>query len=112
MRIVIPSWHNHVSPVLDVAELLLLVEYESGKICSIKEIRLGACSPKTLAYALKKVGVDIVICGVLGKPYEFALLGANISIVSGICGAVDEVLAAHMENRLSDKNYLMPGARL
>ncbi len=109
MRVAIPTWQESVSPVLDVARNLLLVDIDAG---AEQERRLESLSETgVLARAgrLKAMFVNVLICGAVSWPLERALVSAGIEVIPHVCGNVDDVLHAYLTGRLWDRAFLMPG---
>lgn len=109
MRICIPRLEGRVSPVLDVAKTLLVIDSDSGA-----EIRrFEACSsevePLSKARRIIDLAPQLVICGAVSHELEAALRSAGIELSPNICGAVEEVIAAFFSGELVDARFLMPG---
>jgi len=109
MKVAIPHWQGRVSPVFDVAARLLLIEMADGCECGRGELPLMATNPTHRAGELSRSGTDVLICGAISWPLEMAVSSAGIQIVAHVCGQVEEVLRAFLEDRLSDPAFLMPG---
>ena len=109
MRVAIPTWSGRVSPVFDVAKLLLLVdldgEAEAGRQeTAIEETDLGA-----RARRVAKLGVDVLICGAISAPLEAMLVSSGVQVIPHTCGPAEEVLQAFARGRMPDEAFLMPG---
>ncbi len=109
MKIAIPQWQGRVSPVLDAAASLLVVEAAEGQPISRREVHLAAVDPIQRAREIGREGADVLICGALSWPLEAALSSTGIRVVPHICGNVDAVLAAFLDGSLGHKAYVMPG---
>jgi predicted Fe-Mo cluster-binding NifX family protein len=111
MRIAIPLWQGRVSPVFDVASRVLLVDVSDNQEQHRQEEFLTTQNPFERAHLLPKLGVDLLICGMISQTQQTALASAGIQIIPCICGAMDEVIAAFLEGRLEKGGLLMPGCR-
>ncbi len=109
MRIAIPQWQGRVSPVLDAAANLLVVEVTDGQPASRREFHLAAPDPIERAQEIGREGADVLICGALSWPLEAALSSAGIRVVSHVCGSVDAVLEAFLDGSLGRSTFVMPG---
>jgi predicted Fe-Mo cluster-binding NifX family protein len=109
MKVAIPQWQDRVSPVFDSATRLVVVEIVRGRAQDRSEWPLIACDPTRRAAELLQSGANVLICGAISWPMEIAVRSAGIQIVAQICGQVEEVLNAFLEDRLSDSAFLMPG---
>lgn len=111
MRIAIPYWQGRVSPVLDVAGVLLLVDVrpagETGR--RMEDMRDESVFKR--AARIHELGVNTLICGAISRRLDLALASAGIEVIPEICGDVDQVLAAFFAGQLEHGGYLMPGCR-
>lgn len=109
MRIGIATHEGRVSPVLDVAQRLLVLEVDGGAGPARHEVALVG---KTLAgrvHDIQAAAVDVLICGAVSCPLEAALAAAGVQVVPQVCGDVDDVLDAYLAGRLTSSAFLMPG---
>ena len=109
MRLAIPVYDGRVSPVLDVARRLLLVDADGTRELARRDAVLTGTSLLSRVSGVRELGVQVLICGAVSWPLEAALAAAGIHLVPRVCGPVDEVLAAFLAGRLSGAAYLMPG---
>jgi len=109
MKVAIAHWQGRVSPVFDVATRLLLVEVAGGRECGRGEVSLATRDLVQRAGELSRSGTDVLICGAISWPLEIAVSSLGIQIVPNVCGQVEEVLRAFLEDELSDPAFLMPG---
>ncbi|MBN2031888.1 MAG: NifB/NifX family molybdenum-iron cluster-binding protein [Deltaproteobacteria bacterium] len=109
MKLAIPVWENKVSPVLDTASRLLVVEVKEDGDLSRFEIFLDERDLSRRCLRIKGIGVDTLICGAVTRHFSDMLKASGIDIIPGISGQPDEVLSACFEGRLAHDKYLMPG---
>jgi len=109
MKIAVPEWQGRISPVLDVASKIVLVEIEDHRELQRQEDSSIPTNPWARAEALHQRGVEVLICGAVSWPLESALQSAQIQVVSNICGPIDAVLAAFRDGRLHETTFSMPG---
>ena len=109
MKIAIPVWENKISPVLDTASRLLVVEVKAGGDMSRFEVYLDERDLSKRSLRIMGLGVDTVICGAVTRHFSDMLKALGIDIVTGISGQPDDVLHACFEGRLAHSKYLMPG---
>lgn len=109
MRIAIPHWQNQISPVLDVAGTLLVVDVDRGSIICRKNVAIEGGNPQTRARFVVKTAVNLLICGAISKSLERALVRSGIDVIANTCGDTEQVLAAFLMGQLEQKKYLMPG---
>ena len=107
--IAIPIFKSRVSPVFDTCTRLLLIDFEDNRQISRKELDLDNFSLRQRLQLLKKNDVAVIICGGISDVFHAILSNSNILLISGICGNVDEVIKAHIDGRLNDPCFFMPG---
>ena len=111
MRIAIPVWEDRVSPVLDTASKLLVIERDDQGDIWRNEIHLREQGLSQRASRIEKAGIDILICGAVSSPFSQILIASGINLISGISGCVEDVLRAYMRGCLTQPKFLMPGCR-
>jgi len=109
MKLGIPTWDGRVSPVLDVARNLLVVEVEGGVEVGRSEVGFADARPGPRADQVRRLGVEVLICGALSWPLEAILTSGGVRVIARTCGAVEDVLRAFLSGRLADWAFLMPG---
>ncbi len=109
MRVAIPTWQGSVSPVLDVARSLLLVDVDAGVEQGRRTEPLSEAGVLARAGCIKALSVNVLICGAVSWPLEQALSSSGIDVIPHVCGNVDEVLEAYLSGRPWNRAFLMPG---
>lgn len=109
MRVAIPLWQGRVSPVFDEASRILLVDVVEKKEKHRQEESLIARNPFERAQMLPKLGVELLICGMISQTLRTALASAGIRIIPHICGSMEEVIAALLDGRIDSGALRMPG---
>lgn len=109
MRVGIPTWNGRISPLLDTAERLVVVDTgrESGD--RAEDVALGAGSLWGRAASISELGLDVLICGAVSGRLAEMLSGGGLTVVPWRSGDVEEVLRAFAEGRLDEPQFLMPG---
>lgn len=74
-----------------------------------QEESLIARNPFERAQLLPRLGVDLLICGMISQTQQTALASAGIRIIPHICGPMEEVIAAFLDGRIENGALLMPG---
>ncbi len=107
MIVGVTTWGDRVSPVLDVAERLVV--FSPGSCAEGgTAIELSGMSMMHRAAAIEASGIDVLICGAVTKPLLAALTRSGMTVVPWVSGAVDEILEAFSCGRLDDR-FAMPG---
>ncbi|MBW1720487.1 MAG: dinitrogenase iron-molybdenum cofactor biosynthesis protein [Deltaproteobacteria bacterium] len=111
MKIAIPIWEDKVSPVLDTASRLLIVEEKNGKESSRFEIFLDEENLSSRCLRMKGLGVDLLICGAVSSAFSRLLASEGIALIQEISGRAEEVLKAYFQGELLHGDFFMPGCR-
>jgi predicted Fe-Mo cluster-binding NifX family protein len=111
MRVAIPQWQGRISPVLDSASDLLMVDVEAGQEVRREARQLGRVDPLARAQEIANLGVGTVICGAISAPMEARLVSAGVRVIGFTCGTVDEVLEAFLKGELASRTFVMPGCQ-
>ncbi len=109
MKVAIPIWQGHVSPVFDSAQQLLIVEIADSAEIRRSEEKLPQGFPPQCVARLKQLGVDVLVCGAISRPLAGMIAASGITLVPFISGECEEVLAAYLDKKLPSPQFLMPG---
>ena len=109
MKIGIPIWGDRISPVMDTASRLLIVETDGQKEASRFETYLEVQDLPHRCFRIHGLGLDVLICGAISRPFLRRLISLGINIIHGISGHPEDVLDAYLQGILHDSRFLMPG---
>jgi len=109
MKIGITTWNDRVSPVLDSAMHLLVIEIEEGQERSRRIVDLPAQRPALKARAIAEAGPQLLICGAVSRGLERHLQAYGLTAIPWIRGDVDTVLNAWLAGTLTDSSFMLPG---
>ena len=88
---------------------MLIVDIEQNREISRREIYLEEFSLSERVNTLQRSHVKTVICGGISYVLHNMLNNANITVITGIAGEAEEVMAAFMADRLNEPHFCMPG---
>lgn len=111
MRLAIPIWDDKVSPVLDTASRLLVVEVDDRGEASRFETYLDEQNLSRKCLRIQGLDVDLLICGAISRPFSRMLMAYGIDIIPEISGLTEEVLKAYLQGNLFHSRFLMPGCK-
>ena len=112
MKIAIPVWEKGISPVFDTASRLLVVEVEDQKETSRFEIYLDEQDFSRRCVRIRNLGIDILICGAISRPYSRMLMASGIKVIPELSGQAGDVLNAYLQGNLfSSSRFQMPGCK-
>jgi len=109
MRIGVPIWQDKISPLFDTCSRLLIVVARGGHELSRHETYLDEVDISRRCQRIQRLKIDVLICGAISRPFSMMLEAAGIKVISGITGAVEDVLEAFFHKKRSLANYVMPG---
>jgi predicted Fe-Mo cluster-binding NifX family protein len=112
MKIAIPVWEKGISPVFDTASRLLIVDVEDQKEASRFEIYLDEQDLSRRCVRIRNLGIDILICGAISRPYSRMLMASGIQVIPELSGQAGDVLDAYLKGSLfSSSKFFMPGCK-
>lgn len=110
MKLAIPIWAERISPVLDEACRLLLVEIEDNKIINRKILNIARNPLSLKANYLQNNSVNLILCGAVSEAYIRNLSDIGIEVIPWLTGLVEEIISAYLNGILFNNNeFLMPG---
>ena len=109
MIVAISDWEGRVSPVFDVAGRLLVVQVATDHSTVRRHEQLFEQVPADRVRQLTTWGVNILLCGGISYGLRESLEQAGVTVIPHVCGSVEEVLQAYLENKLPNDRFLMPG---
>jgi predicted Fe-Mo cluster-binding NifX family protein len=110
MKVAVPDWQGRVSPVFDVAEYVLLVDFDSDDDGGSGHTEsLGSTAPHDRARRLAELGVNVLVCGAISWPLEALVAAGGIRVIPLVCGEVKEVVQAFRDGTLENERFAMPG---
>jgi len=105
----IPVWNNRVSPVLDSAGQLLVVDFEDGSETSRRKIDLAEPFLAQKVRRICQAGIDTIICGAVSRHLEMMLTASGIEVIPWVRGEVNDILEAHLAGSLEREAFHLPG---
>ena len=107
--VAIPVWNGRVSPVLDCARRLFIVQINAGGVLRKKEVLLEESHPLAKVERLVSLQVDVLICGAISRSLACMFLNSGITVFAWISGPLEKVIQAFVAGRLLEPAYTMPG---
>ena len=109
MRVGIPIWNGRVSPVLDTAERLFVVDTGAAAGQARKEVALESTRLPVRATRLAELNLDLLVCGAVSTQLRELLEAGGVPIQSWVAGEVNDVLDAVTAGILDRPRFRMPG---
>lgn len=108
-KVAIPIWENRVSPVLDTANRLLIIEL-NGKTEQGREIyNLPVSHIFQRTRYIRELHVNTMLCGALSRPFHRMLVESGIRVYPWLTGEVQDVVNAYLDDNLADARFALPG---
>lgn len=112
MKIAMPIWEGRVSPVMDTANRLLVIEVQDSVEISRQVERTPRPYGTHLAKFVSELGVEVVLCGAISRQLESLLEKSGVEIIGCIKGNVDEVMMAYLNDTLDSRRFFIPAYRV
>lgn len=97
MKIAIATDENKdIYPRFGSCPLFTVVELNGNNILSRTELAAEGTGHTALTELLTGAKAELVICGGIGEGAHQALTRANIAVISGIQGSIDDAIAAYL----------------
>lgn len=110
MKVAIPIWDGRVSPVMDTACHVLVVELAGCHEVSraLNDFPAGNL-PNRVNFLVEK-GINTLICGAVSQQFERLAVASGIRVHPWFRGDVEQIIAAFSNGIfLHDDNFVMPG---
>ncbi|MBN1851013.1 MAG: hypothetical protein JW932_20805 [Deltaproteobacteria bacterium] len=108
MKIAIPIWGDRISPVLDSALRLLIVEVIDHKETSRFIYPLDEHDLTRRCLRIKELDIHTLICGAVSSPFQTMLQASGIDVIQEISGHVEDVLKAYLQGNLFCSKFMLP----
>lgn len=109
MRIAIPVWQGRVSPLLDSAERVLVLDFEGKNEVARREETVSDAVLPARAARLGALESDWLICGGVSQTLALLLAARGVHLLPWVTGGVDEVISAFLSGTLEAPRFVMPG---
>ena len=110
MRIAIPDCNSSVSPVLDTAGRLVIVEVENGEVKSKHEILLAGTGPREKARTIAE-NADMLVCGAISRMMCSYLVSLGVQVHPWTMGNIEHIINIVTSGDIPGPEYMMPGCR-
>jgi len=103
MKIAIPLFQNRVSPRFEFAPALLVATVRDNQVVEKKQLDISAYEydPFHRSSLLRKLEVDVLICGGLEDFTVRLLNGKKVAVIPSISGDANEALQRYLQGSLS-----------
>ncbi len=109
MKIALPVWQGRISPVFDTAGLLRIVEFRNREEVKRWETPIGEDSFAGRVDLMRRLGVEVLLCGALSRPLAGLIVSQGITLVPWLAGDADQIVRSYLQKGEPDLRYIMPG---
>ncbi len=109
MKLALSIMNCRIAPVLDYSRKLIIVELKNKKKTDKKEIYPIQANFIQNINILTEKKIDVLVCGAVSKHILNLLEDEKIVLIPWICGKIDDVIEAYINDNLDNKNFYMPG---
>ncbi len=109
MLVAVPEFRGRVSPTFDFCHRVALWRLDDRGIHCAGHRKCGDLGPGERASRLQALGVEVLLCGGIGRDLEEDLRSRGITVASGLAGEVAVVLAAYRCQALNEPRFRLPG---
>ena len=107
--VAVTTWNGRVSPVLDVARQVELLDVEDGRVVGRRQAGLPGADPFQQAAALLALRARVLICGAVSRPLADQLIAGGIELAPFTAGETEAVIRAWLDGTLANPALRMPG---
>jgi predicted Fe-Mo cluster-binding NifX family protein len=107
MDICIAGYQNRVATLLETATELRLYTLEGSNVVRSGMAAMPIAGACILPTYLKSMGVEIVVCGGLGKSVQDGFEAMGIQVIPWVKGSIEAVLEAYLTDTI--QTMIMPG---
>jgi len=109
MKIALTVWEDRISPVFDVATVILLAEIENGNVLNKQFVPFNPGVLWRFAETLKKMDVSVLICGAISKVPANIISVSGIELIPFISGRTEEIIETFAKGSPIIPCFSMPG---
>ncbi len=110
-RVAISIWNDRVSPVMDFARQLAVIDFQNDTETSRRIIDIPDTNHAHKAEYIKSLDIDLLICGAISMPLYQMLTASHIEVRPFIKGTIQNVLMASFNNDWHEDRFFLPGCR-
>ncbi len=109
MLLAVPEFHGRVAPTFDFCHRVTLWRVDERGVRSAGQRTCRGLGPSERAPKLQAMGVDVLLCGAIGKDMEEDIRSRGVDVVQGLTGEVMEVISAYRCGALGEPRFKLPG---
>ncbi len=99
-KVAIPVFLDRVSPRLDCARRLLVLQIENNRLVEKRELDISPWPPNEKIIHLRQLGIDQLICGGIRDQDRMGLHHWGIDVAFSVFGEVDRIIGDYLQGNL------------
>lgn len=103
MKVALTVWENRISPMFDVARMLLVADIEDQKVVNPHYEPFLPAETTAKAKVMSDLGVDVLICGGISNFFANMVEAYGIRIIPFIAGEAKQILNAYAAGTFRDQ---------
>lgn len=111
MKIALSFWRGRIAPVLDVSRKAALIDLEAGRVADRREVILHCSGLNGYVRQLQRLDIELVVCGAISRELEKSLRLAGIKVIGFVCGDIEAIIDALIQDRIGEACFRMPGSQ-
>ena len=101
MKVAIPVFLDRISPRLDCARKLLVLEIEKNQLVDKRELDISHWPPDEKIFQLRQLGIEQLICGGIRLEDRNGLNRFGIQVAYPLYGEVDTIIKEYLGGKLN-----------
>ena len=110
-KVAIPIWQERVSPVMDSACRLMVVDFDDGRVAGETTVDIPQLHIVQKVRFLCSLGIDALICGAVSHELESMITSSGIEVNPFYRGTIQDIIAAYGNGNLKEDRFFLPGCR-
>ena len=100
-KVAIPIFLDRVSPRLDCARRMLILQIDKNQLVDKRELDISRWPPDEKIFQLRQLGIKQLICGGLRLEDKIGLTRFGIRVASPLYGEVETIIKEYLSGKLN-----------
>ena len=100
IKVAIPIFLDRISPRLDCARRMLILEIEKDRLVDKRELDISHWLPDEKIIQLRQLGIEQLICGGIRDQDRMGLNQLGIQVAFSVFGEVDRIIGEYLQGNL------------
>jgi predicted Fe-Mo cluster-binding NifX family protein len=100
IKVAIPIFLDRISPRLDCARRMIILEIEKNRLVDKRELDISHWLPDEKVIQLRQLGIGQLICGGIRDQDRMGLNHLGIQVAFSVFGEVDQIIGEYLQGNL------------